>query len=137
MSLAIELKQLMDEAYMLHSMDNGVRINTHCLYPSNGMVQVVVMGSGSSYFVSDAGGAIREAETAGAEILHPDKLFSKTLKKQGLGIRDGAIFTPSIPLDDVPAAIAIVANTSKELADSIFETWRIAKGGLPKPGAAP
>lgn len=125
MNLADQIKTRMDEIYRCFSIENGVRVNTHCLYPSNGIVQVLVMGSGSSYFVTDAGGAIKEAEAAGASIDHPDRLFSKTLKKQGLTIRNGAISSPEIPLDSVAAAIGIVANTSKEMADSIFDTWRL------------
>jgi hypothetical protein len=127
MNLAEEIKLRMDAIYRCFSIENGVRVNTHCLYPSNGIVQVVVMGSGTSYFVTDAGGAIKEAEAAGASIERPDRLFTKALKKQGLTIRNGAISSPAIGLDAVPAAIGIVANTSKELADSIFDGWRLSR----------
>ena len=39
---------------------DGVRVTTHCMYPSNGLVQVTVRG-GESIVVSDEGGAVGEA----------------------------------------------------------------------------
>lgn len=127
MKLAEEIKIRMDSVYRYFDIENGVRFNTHCLYPSNGFVQVSVYGGGSEFYVTDAGGAFREAEAAGATIKHPDRQFSKLLKKQGLSIRQGAIYSPNVSLDSLPAAITIVANTSKEMADTIFETWRLER----------
>lgn len=127
MNLLRDVASRMEAVQRCYSIENGVRVNTHCLYPSNGAVQVTVMGAGSSYFVSDAAGAIREAEKAGAHIDHPDRLYSKELKKQGLFMKGGAIFSPSIGIDAVPAAVILVANASKEVADSIFQSWRLAK----------
>lgn len=127
MTLLEEIKFRMDNVYRGFPIDNGVLFNTHCLYPSNGMVQVAIYGAGKTYFVSDNGGAIREAETAGAVMKNPDRLFSKTLKKQGLFIKNGAICSPEISIDALPAAISIVANVSKEVSESIFDTWKIER----------
>ena len=59
----------MREAAKCRDLGNGdVAVNTHCLYPSNAVVQVMVRSVTSGFFVSDDGGAIREALTAGVEL---------------------------------------------------------------------
>lgn len=126
MNLANEIMERMAAIYRCIPIDNGVTMNTHCLYPSNGMVKVTVFGAGTSYFVTDNGGAIHAAESAGAEIKNPDRMFSKALSKQGLNIKNGAIFSPGVGLENIAAAITIVANASKEISESIFDTWRIS-----------
>lgn len=107
--------------------DNGVLVNTDCMYPGNGIVQVSVMGAGSSFFVTDRGGAIRVAEMAGAEITHHGRAYVKHVKMQGLEIAHGTIRSPNIGIDEVPAAILLVANASKEFADALFDGYRLAK----------
>ena len=126
MKLATEIMERMAAIYCCIPIENGVTMNTHCLYPSNGMVKVTVFGAGKSYHVTDNGGAIHVAENAGAEIKHPDQAYFKFLSKQGLTIKNGAIFSPEVGLEDIAGAITIVANASKELSESIFNTWKIS-----------
>jgi hypothetical protein len=112
----------------LKPVENGVRVSTHCLYPSNDVVNVTIFGSGSSYIVTDSGRAILEAERAGALIDKPESYArAKQIKNQGLLMENGAIRSPVVPLDAVPAAIMLVANASKEVADHIFSTYKISK----------
>jgi hypothetical protein len=40
---------------------DGVRVTTHCMYPSNGLVQVTVRGAVETIVASDDGGAVGEA----------------------------------------------------------------------------
>ena len=127
MNLASEIKVRLDSLYSFVEVANGVRFNTHCLYPNNGFVKVVVLGAGNSFFVSDEGGAVRESEIAGASLDNPDRMFAKTLKAQGLQMHHAAIISQQVSLDDLPAAIALVANASKEIAESIFDEWRLAR----------
>jgi hypothetical protein len=108
--------------------ENGVRVSTHCLYPSNDVVNVTIYGTGSSYIVTDSGRAISEAERAGARVDKPESYAkAKQIKSQGLLMENGAIRSPVVPLEAVPAAIMLVANASKEVADHIFSTYKIAK----------
>jgi len=44
---------------------DGVRVTTHCMYPSNGLVQVTVRGGAETIVASDEGGAAGEALGAG------------------------------------------------------------------------
>lgn len=109
------------------AMDNGVSLSTHCLYPNHSSVQVFVRGSGERYYVSDDGGAMREAEAAGAVLGKSDTKFLRLIEKQGLIMARGVISTPAIQIDMVPAAVLLVANASKEVADFIYSSWRVAK----------
>ena len=111
----------------VHPLENGAAISTHCLYPSHSAVQVLVRGAGESFYVSDGGGAIREAELAGATFGKSDNKYLRLIEKQGLVMERGVIGTKAISLDMVPTAILLVANASKEVADFIFSTWRVAK----------
>ena len=108
--------------------ENGVRVNTHCMYPSSSFVRVAVLGAGESFTVSDDAGAFREAEQAGATLDFSDRKFSKTLHAQGLHMRNGVIFSSPVSREMLPLAIAMVANASKETADWIFEHWNVARG---------
>lgn len=109
------------------SIENGVRLNTHCLYPSNAMVQVAIMGQGSTCFVSDDGGAYKEAERAGADLKNQDHKYKKILERQGLFMQRGVIFSPEIPVESVSAGILLVANASKEIADLIYQQFRFTR----------
>src|SRR5690606_29377548 len=85
--------QAMAEISHIRDMENGVRVTTHCMYPSNGLVRVTVRG-GDEYFVaSDEGEALGEALAAGIEITDPDKLVRGFVKQQGLMVSNGVIFT--------------------------------------------
>jgi len=77
--------------------------------------------------VTDDGGAFREAENAGAILGNISRRYEKLVGKQGLLIERGIVSSPKIQLEMVPAAILLVANVSKEIADNIFNTWRQTK----------
>jgi hypothetical protein len=55
----------LDEMAVVKRVGYGVRVTTHCMYPSNGLVQVMVRGGVSTVVVSDEGGAMEEALAAG------------------------------------------------------------------------
>jgi hypothetical protein len=119
------IKQDLIKFFELEIIENGFKLNTHCLYPNNSYVRVLVMGSGKSYMVSDDGGAINEAINAGANIKFLSKPTLKKIENLGLHFKDGAILTPFVDISNLISAINIVANTSKSIADSIFESYKI------------
>jgi hypothetical protein len=127
MNLVNEIMSRMGDVHQCTPIENGVRFTTHCLYPTNTNVQVAVMGAGNEFFVTDNAGAIKEASNSGAEIKNPDGVYKKLLEKQGLEIKNGAILSPVVKLDDIAAAIVIVANASKELSDFIFDSWKLKR----------
>lgn len=106
---------------------DGVLVSTDCLYPSNSVVQVSVRAAGDRYLVSDEGSALREVSVAGADSGKTSAHFAHLVKKQGLELEHGVVRSPFISLEQVPLAIVLVANASKELADHIFDTWRLPR----------
>jgi hypothetical protein len=127
MKLTVEISARLESLYSYVEIPNGLRMNTHCLYPNNGFVKVAVYGAGDTFFVTDEGGAIREAELSGAVIEKPDASFGKSVKDQGLFMQGGVIVSPKVALRDLVGAIALVANASKDVADKIFDEWRLAR----------
>jgi len=106
---------------------DGVRITTHCMYPSNGLVQVTVRGGVETVVVSDEGGALGEALSAGIPIRDYNRTLSYLIKDQGLSIKDGVIFTPRIPLAAAPVAILHVANASQEVARWLYDHMKVKR----------
>lgn len=107
--------------YGLQSQGDGVLVNTHCLYPSNGVVQVLVRGTDTSCVVSDEWGAIREIRSAGGFVEFPDKLMRAQAKKYGLLVDSGNLHTTPVSTSELAGAIAVVANASREIAQWLFK----------------
>ena len=75
---------------------DGVRVTTHCMYPSNELVQVTVRGGVETIVASDEGGAVGEALSAGIPLKDYNRTLAHLLRDQGLSISDGVICTPQI-----------------------------------------
>jgi hypothetical protein len=95
----------------------GFRVTTHCLYPSNNSVVIAVRGLEREFVVSDDGGAALELSGMGFSDRLTDRQIVGFVKPQGLKVQDGAIFSPAVSLHAMPAALILVANASKEVAD--------------------
>jgi hypothetical protein len=100
-------------------------VTTHCLYPSNGLVRVIIRGGVHSVVVSDDGEALGEAMAAGIILTDPDKLLRDFVKNRGLSIRGGVIISAPVSLEESPVAIIQVANAAKEAAN-----WLYDRGGI-------
>lgn len=111
----------------IKEIDSGVRVKTHCIYPSNSTVMVSVRGGPNKYIAMDDGAALGEAILAGADITGALKKYEKICHRQGLLFSNGVVRSPEIDVSALPAAIILVANTSKEVADHIFLSWKAAK----------
>jgi hypothetical protein len=106
---------------------DGVCVTTHCMYPSNGLVRVMVRGGAEKIVVSDEGGALGEALSAGIPIKDYNRTLSYLIKDQGLSIKDGIIFTSRIPISAAPVAILHVANASQEVARWLYDHMKIKR----------
>src|SRR5215469_6906831 len=78
----------------IDAVEDGIVATTHCMYPSNSLVRVTVLGSGETIVASDEGGALGEALAAGIEIRDYDRTLTHLVGEQGLLIRNGVIYTP-------------------------------------------
>ena len=127
MSLSDDVLNGMLRLRQQHDLVDGVLVATDCLFPSNGVVQVSVRSVGDRYMVSDDGSALREVSVAGADAARSAAHFAQVVRKQGLELEHGVIRSPFLTIEQVPLAVVLVANASKELADHIFDTWRLAR----------
>ncbi|HUZ32793.1 MAG TPA: hypothetical protein VMV19_11935 [Xanthobacteraceae bacterium] len=110
------ISEMLGRVVVATQVEDGVRISTHVLYPSNGTVNVVVRGGTDSFVISDEGGAISEMISTGIRTFVADRALRVHVKNHGLLVQDGVIFSPKVPLDAIPAAILLVANASRDVA---------------------
>jgi len=96
---------------------DAVRVSTHCLYPSNSTVSVMVRGGPVTFTVSDDGGATGEMISAGLRVEFPNTVLRRAARRQGLKAERGVIFSPPVPIDALGPTILLVANVSKDAAD--------------------
>jgi hypothetical protein len=121
MTLEVIIRELMQPLTIITSVDNGVQVSTHCLYPSNGAVSVFIRKYMDSYVVSDDGGAVDEATSSGLKIPDANRKIKHIVSGQGLIVKDNIISSPKVSLEAVPAAILLVANASKDAAEWMLE----------------
>lgn len=101
------------------SVGNAVAVPTHCLYPTNKAVSVLISGGPRECVVSDNGGALDELTACGLTefVTESFKLHvSSVCKGRGVRYSNGHIVSPPVPLEGLPTALAMVANTSSEVA---------------------
>ncbi len=97
--------------------EDGVRVSTHVLYPSNGTVTVTVRGGDREFCVYDDGAAISEMISAGLRLAVPDRMLRNRVKARGLEVSKGVIRCPTVPMEALPSAILLVANASRDVAE--------------------
>jgi len=96
--------------------ESGYRVPTQCLYPSNGVVVVLVSGGPHQCLVSDEGRAIDEITNHGLFVEQPERVLRQFCTPRGLKYEGAKIFSPAVPLEALPDAIAHVANASSLVA---------------------
>lgn len=111
----------------LRQIEGGWRVSTHCMYPSNGLVEVTVRGGRNTFVASDEGGAIGEALSAGIPVRDYSRRVAHIVTEQGLKIDDGVIFTPSMPLDAAPLGVLLVANAAQEVARWLYDHTKMPR----------
>ncbi len=111
------LLEMLSRMVVASQLEDGVRVSTHVLYPSNGSVSVVVRGGKNSFVISDEGGAVSELTSAGLGIVLLDPAVKRRVRNRGLNVYDGAILSPPVSLEAVPAALLLVANASRDIAE--------------------
>ena len=126
-SVADFLAHRLSEMAAIKRVDDGLRITTHCMYPSNGLVQVTVRSGRSTIVASDEGGAMGEALAAGIPMRDFSSQLSHRVREQGLSFKNGMIFTPRMPLETAPLAIVLVANASQEIARWLYDHVKIKR----------
>jgi hypothetical protein len=125
--LARLLSHDLREMTAIKRVDDGLRVTTHCMYPSNGLVQVTVRGGVSIVVASDEGGALGEALAAGIPVKDYNRQLAHLVRNQGVHVKDGVIFAPPMPIEAAPLAVLLVANASQEVARWLYEHAKIPR----------
>jgi hypothetical protein len=107
--------------------DDGWRVVTHCMYPSNGLVEVRVRGGARTVVVSDEGGAVGEALSAGIAVKDYDRTLGHLVKEQGLLLKRGIIYSPPVSIEGAAMAVVLVANASQEVSRWLFDHTKIKR----------
>jgi hypothetical protein len=125
--LKSSIESSLQRVFKVEASTDGLRVTTSCIYPSGGLVRVIVRSGRESLVVSDEGEAVGEAFSAGIEVHSVDRLLTKFVKLRGLSISKGVIQSGEIPIHEASIAIAQVANVAKDAASYLYE-----KGGIKK-----
>lgn len=126
-NLAMIIGRRFDAALMMKRVDDGLRVTTQCMYPSNGLVEVTLRGGTSTVVASDEGGAMGEALAAGIPMRHFGAQISNLVRDQGLLFSEGAIYTAPIPIEAAPLAVLLVANASQDAARWLYDHVKIKR----------
>ncbi|AIC11312.1 hypothetical protein XfCFBP8356_010470 [Xylella fastidiosa subsp. sandyi] len=119
------LLESMLAAYQAHQYSDGMLITTHCIYPTGEFVRARIYGGEESFIVSDEGNALLQMKSAGGEIENPDKIIRKLARKLGIECSKGILRTVPVAWDDLPFAVASLANASQKIAEHLFAHIRI------------
>jgi hypothetical protein len=126
-NLADFLSRRISEMAAIKAVHDGVRVTTHCMYPSNSLIRVTVRGGTSTIVASDEGGAMGEALAAGIPMRDFSRQLAHRVKEQGLSFKDGVIFTPRMPIEAAPLAVLLVANASQDIARWLYDHMKIKR----------
>lgn len=98
---------------------SGLKVQTHCLYPSFDQVDVFVVAHGDGFIVTDGGGAVASAWEHGREGL--DRVLARASAKFGAST-NGSVIEAKVPSADwLKNAILAVANASASAAEAAVE----------------
>lgn len=112
----------------IEAKDGLVQVPTTCLYPSNSIVTVFVEPKMDGFIVHDDGRALDEFEASSLTVGEPRRVLSQAVRKTGLTVSSaGAIVSRRLQFDEVPGAIAIVANASRDAARYLLDHARAPK----------
>lgn len=100
----------------------GLEVQLPVIYPNGDLVTVVVSEENGQIFVHDAGFAAMALATAGVAVTSKMKVRIVSLSKHyGCEFLNDRMVKTS-PLNELPLAIAVVANASRTIADQLLQT---------------
>ena len=102
-----------------------IRVTTHVLYPSHGLVRVRVSRLARGLVVTDDGGGYNEARSAGATVPNLSRHVRFILSQYGLRMVDTSVVSPVIAPDNAVGTIILVANASRDVASWLYENTKV------------
>lgn len=129
--LSSELLPILRELSPCTETSEGVRVTTHCVYPSFEPVTVFVARLGEGFCVHDGGGGERAAWIHGRNRHLISKMLSRSADRYGIRELDSVLIANAANIDWLPAAILSVANASAAAANAaVEESTRTAQRDL-------
>lgn len=104
---------------------NSMRLTTQVLYPSNGMVRVSLRLQNGKVSASDDGGAVYEAQSAGAFLGGSARSLKHIVAPHGLTFADMAIVSPFVTPESALGVAVLVANASSEAAHWMYANAKV------------
>ncbi|MFN7389255.1 hypothetical protein [Brevundimonas sp.] len=114
-----DILALLSKGNVCELTSSGLRVTTHCLYPSFDPVEVFVTPFGEGFIVNDGGGASASAWDHGREGM--DRCLAKASARFGVLAKGGVIEARASSADWLKAAILGVANASAAAAEAALE----------------
>lgn len=123
--------QALDSRRVCEKTDAGLKVGTHCLYPSADQVFVFVSMLGDGFRVTDGGGISRSAFIHGRDEQALKIGLQEASDRHALRTEGGVLIADVPDIDWLPAAIAAVANGASLAAQIAIEhTTRRSERGL-------
>lgn len=123
-----DLDSLLTRTPSCVGVEGGVRLTTHCLYPSSDQVHVFIGERRGGYRVTDGGGAWRSAKRIGQA---SEKMFDHACRRYSVEAKGGVIAVEPPSSDWLYAAAIAVANASAMAARSAIDvSERAEKSGI-------
>ena len=102
-----------------------VVVPTHCLYPTNHIVNVYIEEAEREFTVHDNGEALDQLRAMGGHEPAPGYLIRAAVRRDGLSVSEGyRIFAPNVRIDGLAGAVALVANAARDAADLLIAHHR-------------
>ena len=107
---------------------DALAVHTHCLYPDNSVVTVLVRGGpGYGFIVSDEGRAVDELTAHNREMLNPDRFLSRFCRREGLVADRGKIRSERVGAMNLASAVSFVANASARAVYKGLEVLKVRR----------
>jgi hypothetical protein len=134
MTIMTRVTSALGPSFLCGESERGLRVSTHCLYPSNTTVTVTVTSRGDGqYRVDDDAQAIGEVSQTIYTTQDLKKLMKRTVHRFGCEITDqGQIVSPIVAALELKAALVIVANASKAAAEHLLSNVRPPRRDMKK-----
>jgi len=107
----------------------GMQVVTHCMYPTNTLVQLTLDGHGDDYVVTDRGAAVDQIVASGAEVHNPDRLLRGVVARFGVHAHHGELYMRARGPAAIAHAVCTVANASVVASEHLFAHLKIRPAG--------
>lgn len=107
---------------------DALAVHTHCLYPDNSVVTVLVRGGpGYGFMVSDDGRAVDELTAHNREVPNANRFLSRFCRREGLTAENGEIRSGRVDATGLASAVSFVANASARAVYRGLEVLKIRR----------